>query len=459
MIKNKLQKGQAALLIIFVLGMISVLIGISLVKTGYAESVMGRTTADSAQAFYAANSGVEEAVYKIETLSSFGNPGPDSFILDIAGGTAEVTVYGNDDTRTIESTGTYDKYFRKLKVVVQNTQTMPGFVSAIHAGNGGVELRNNTEVKGKDGVPGNVYSKSYIKGAKNDYTASTGECKNSSSAIYGSAWAVDYIGKLANNDSGVCVSATASATLLNQCFVKENQYSPNPPSADCPSTGSWEYLDSVPVRELPDLGVDRVKNYLTSRGDVYNGDCVITGSNNPSHCLNGTDTVGNIIIDGNVVINPNSGVTIKLSGPVWITGSLEIKSNSRIIPESTSLSQITVVDGTITSNSNVTYSKNVNAFLLFVSTYVSGSDPTSASFCDNPAVTLSSNNESVLFYSMVGCVNVDTGTAVGGFKGALLGEAIRVSNNTVIEYDPDLQTAIFGLTNTGGWQVLSFKEL
>ena len=64
----------------------------------------------------------------------------------------------------------------------------------------------------------------------------------------------------------------------------------------------------------------------------------------------------------------------------------------------------------------------------------------------------------MLFYATVGCVEVNTGTAVGGFKGALLGEAIRVKNNTVIEYDPDLQTTIFGLSSTGGWQTLSFEE-
>jgi hypothetical protein len=39
-----------------------------------------------------------------------------------------------------------------------------------------------------------------------------------------------------------------------------------------------------------------------------------------------------------------------------------------------------------------------------------------------------------------------------------LGRGIRVDNNSNVEYDPDLQSAIFGLTKTGGWQVLTFKE-
>jgi hypothetical protein len=44
------------------------------------------------------------------------------------------------------------------------------------------------------------------------------------------------------------------------------------------------------------------------------------------------------------------------------------------------------------------------------------------------------------------------------FYGALLGQAIRVSQQSSIEYDPDLQTAVFGLTDSGGWQTVSFKE-
>ena len=321
-----------------------------------------------------------------------------------------------------------------------------------------MELRNNTVVKGRDDTPGNVYSKNFIRGAKNDYTPSTGECKNSASAIYGSAWAVGSIEKLAPTDSGVCITASASATLIEQCYVNDKQYSPNTPSSECPSPNVWEHIDSVPVRDLPDLGDQQVKTYLTDHGDVHTGYCKLTGSGNASDCLGGASEIGNIKFDGDLEIDPDPSAIIQFTGPIWVTGDLIIRQNSTIMPKSTSISQITVVDGTITSYSNVTYKKNVDAFLLFISTFLSGPDSTDPTFCDNPAISLSSNNESVLFFSKVGCIIVDTGTATGGFKGALLGEAIRVKNNTEIEYDPDLQTSIFGLTNTGGWQIEDFKE-
>lgn len=451
--RKNLQKGTAALLAIFMLGLIALLIGVTLLNTSYQTSIRGRSQVKTLDSYYAAESGIEEAMAKIQK-SNFGNPGPDNFTITLTASRAEVKVYGSENQRTIESLGYYDKYLRRIKVVVQNTSSMPGFVNAIQAGNGGVELEGNTKVKGKGGVPGNVYSKSFIKGKSKDHTAAG--CKNSASAIYGSAWAVDMIDSLDPGD-GVCITANASATLLKSCYVHGKQFSPNAPLSSCDG-GISQHVDTIPQEDLPDLGVNQIKSYLTSRGDDYSGNCKLTGSGNPSDCLGGTDSLGNIKINGDLEIDPNPGVILKFTGPIWVTGNLLIKSNSRIKPLSTSLSQITVVDGKIDSKSNVTYSKNVDAFLLFISTYISGPDSTDTAFCNNPAISLSSNNESVLFYATVGCVRVDTGTAVGGFKGALLGEAVRVKNNTEIEYDPDLQTAVFGLTESGGWQTLSYEE-
>jgi hypothetical protein len=61
-----------------------------------------------------------------------------------------------------------------------------------------------------------------------------------------------------------------------------------------------------------------------------------------------------------------------------------------------------------------------------------------------------------LFYAKNGCVRVNSNST---FHGAILGIGIRVDNNSTVEYDPALQTAIFGLTRDGGWQTLSFEEI
>jgi hypothetical protein len=457
---KKMMKGQAAILIIFVLGMVALLIGVSLVKTGFAESIMGRSTADSTQAFYAANSGVEDALYRVgKTGYTFRDvSSPDVYNVVLEDSSTEkistnIKIYGTSDEVTIESVGTYDnnirKYIRKIKTTAENTSAIPGFINAIQAGGGGVTLDNTTEVTGKGGVPGNVYSKSYIKGKVKDDTP-TG-CKNAASAIYGSAWAVDKIDSL-DPGKGVCITASASATFLNNCYVHGPRYSPNSPLS-C-NGGTLHHVDSIPVRELPDVGVNKVKNYLTSHGNVIGG-CKLTGSGHLGDCMDGSDSLGDVIVNGDLEINATPGVTIKFTGPIWVTGNLIIRQNSRITPLSTTISQMTIVDKTITSESNVSYMKNVDAFLIFISTYLSGPDSTNPTFCDNPAITLSSNNNSVLFYSTVGCILIN---AHSEFKGAVLGEAVRVDNNSTVEYDPALQFAVFGLSSGGGWQISSFTE-
>ena len=455
--KKFIQKGQAALLSIFLLGLISLLIGVSLLKTGYDASIRGRSGAKSLKAFYSAQSGVEEALAKIQK-TDFGYPNPSSFSISVEEGSAEVSVYGEENQRTIESVGTHDNYIRRLKVVVQNTQIKPGFSNAILAGQGGVVLRNQTLVTSKDGSGGNVYSNTYIKGAKNDYNPLTGDCKNAASKVDGSAYAVEIIDKLAVNDSGVCVIKETHAGSADYCWVKGDVFSPLPPSpVTCPFAGLWTNEQAPSEIALPNMGVDILKNYLSSKGEVFSGNCLADGSGGTNDCTNGTLELGNIIITGD--FEKPSNIDLYISGPVWVKGSVIFNSQGTVglTPDITEVSQILVTDGTLISDSNVVYGSNGNAFLLFISTYDPGVDRRDV--CNDgvtPAIEISSNSNSVLFYSMNGCIQINANSV---FHGAVLGEGIRVDNNSTVEYDPALQTTIYGLTKDGGWQTLSFEEI
>lgn len=453
--KNKNKQGVAAIVIVFVLGLLSLFIGVSLLETGYAQSIMGRNSAQSSKAFYLANAGVEEAVYQISQSGTLGYPGPDNLSFNLNGGTVDATITGTESERFIEAVGSVDNYVRKIKVTVQDTTVKPGFANAIHAGAGGIELRNQTLVTSKDGSGGNIYSNSFVKGAKNDYTTS-GDCKNSASAIDGSVWAVDNITKLATNDSGVCVLGEAHADIIDYCFVKTDVFAPNTPSASCPYLGSYTNEPAPSPIPLPNMGVDSLKSYLNSKGEVFSGNCVADGSGDASDCTSGTLEIGNLIVTGD--FEKPSNIDLKVTGPVWVKGDIVFDSLGSIKPadDITQVSQIILTDGTITSESNVVYGKNVNAYLLLISTFDPGTPANQV--CEDaqtPAITISSNSESVLFYSMNGCVKVNANSQ---FHGALLGEGIRIDNNSDVEYDPDLQTAIFGLTKDGGWKITSFVE-
>lgn len=460
------QKGQAAILIIFILGMVSILVGLSLAQTGFGESIMGRTETASAHAFYLANSGVEDAFYRIN--HGFGEG---SYDFDLENGHVDVTITSvpeKEDHKIIETTGTHQNYVRKIRVEAKNTSLLPGFAHAIHAGLGGAELRNNTVVTGMDGEPGNIFSNSFVKGAKNAYDFKNDECHNSASAVWGSVWAVGEIMKLAENDTGVCIMEEARAGSLVECFIKGNSYSlDDSQTPNCDSLGGWEKAeDPLDPEPLPNMGVDELEKRFKEEnwGTPWPGDCVIDGG--ISDCSEGDNVIGDMIIQGDLIKPSNTD--LYFSGPVWVEGKIILNSLGTVSPEADpkiKVSQLIVAEEQIQVDSNIIFDPYINPelaegenkiFLLFISEYdPTVEDPTLTELCDDPSISLSSNTESVLFYATEGCVEI---TANSTFYGAILGERILVDNNSTVEYDPDLQTAIFGLTTTGGWQTISFKE-
>lgn len=409
--RKKRQAGQAAILIIFVLGMISVLIGLSLVQTGFGESLMGRANPLSAQAFYIANSGLEEALYQLNKNSAY--VGTTLFMTE---GQTAVRVYKDagqaDDQRTIESEAKSGLYIRKIRATADQSS---GFDYAVEAGSGGLKMANNTLVNG------NVYSNSYIEG-KHD-------CPHGSSAskIEGNASAVT------NINADICISGV-------------EQY-PAPPI-------------TLPLSPQDILDF---QTPLNQPGLQFGGTCNPDGSNDIDDCTkgvkeNGIPVLGNIKIVGDLNVNND----LKFSGPVWTTGQLVFNSTANIGLTDTLFDnpekegQIVLVDKEIiVDHPNVIFQTRNGVFLLIVST------STTACSGNDAAISIKSNTENVLFYAKNGCVLVNQNVS---FNGAILGDSIKMDQYSTISYNSGLSDAKFALTDTlnlpnfGPWQTISFKE-
>ncbi len=444
------QKGQAAIMIVFVLGMVAILIGLSQVKLGTLESFRGRGTAGSLQAYYAANSGIEDAIHRIENGSSVTSP------LTVNGNPVTITVTNTGiDTKNVKSVAKNGKYIRRIEANIKNTSVNPGFVYAIHAGANGFELENNTKITGKGNTDGNVFSNGYIKGLSSDHNNNgQKDCKTSASWISGQTTALGEISDLSGsngNNSGVCITKDTIATSFLNCYIKGNPSGPNSLAAKCTANGSYTVAPSPTPVPLPAISV-------TPPSNTFAGDCIADLSGDPTDCTNGNDHMGNITIDGNLTINISNGKTLYFSGPVYVKKNLTITANSvmSVDPAGTS-GQIIYVLGKINSASNVVFGSSGNLYLLFVSEYLPS--PLPADLCGsngaNAAITLSQNTNSVLFYGKKACVYV---TSNSTFHGAILGEKIHVSTNSTVEFDPNLKNAIFSTAAGGGWQVTSFKE-
>ncbi|MDP3998940.1 MAG: pilus assembly PilX N-terminal domain-containing protein [bacterium] len=448
----KNQRGQAAILIVFVLGMVAILIGLSLTRTGFRESIMGRSESESAKAFYAAQAGVEEAFFQIGQDPNYAA----TFNLPVETGQAQVTVSGTSEEKIIESVGTQDRYVRKLKVEVQTTSLKPGFTNAVQAGQGGLELEGNTLISSDDPLEGgNVFSNSSIWGAKQS-------CGVSGSRITGSAWAVDSITKLEKGGGdGVCIIKDAHSSNLEDCSIGDTPFSPNALGADCSSPNPLVFEAAPTPIPLPDMGLESLKNFVKKK-QIFTGDCIIGSTPECYSVDGGVATLGEIYITGNL-IKPNA-TDLNISGPVYVEGNIDFGQNSTVglaASVNAGISQIVVAKGKITSSSNISYTtkespEGQKMFLIFIS----DREPPEGDMCENPdelAIELASNSNTVLFYAAKACIQVKT-TGGESFHGAILGEKIRITSNTILEYDPDLKTAIFGLTKSGGWMTVSFKE-
>jgi len=466
----KSKQGFAAILIIFILGMVSIAVASGLILTGYNESQMARSGASGTSAYYVANSGVEDAIYKLNTLSGYAASSTVTYALPVATGNASVTVKpvaGNTKQRTIDSIGTMGPYASRLHALVENTSVKPGFEFAIQGGTNGVEINNSK-------IDGDVFSNGYIRG--NQAAIKNGACKDTGTGlawITGSASAVDTIGKIDTNDTGPCIMQDAIAAHLTECYVFGTRTSPNTVSTNCGGSVSPPVDSPAPTpapMPLSDSDIQSIKSYLKNKGTTFSDDadltdiddCIIDGTSHAKNCGGITNTIGNIIITGNLVVNSNN--ILSISGPVWVKGSITFNSHVSVSITATT-GQIVITDQSLTSSSNTAFDHNGNAYLLFISTYPVNPSTTptptpipgpSSAFCDTPAITISSNTENVLFFAPSGCALINSNAK---FKGSLVAEKVKITNNSEVTYDPNLVNAVFSTSQTGGWQIASFSQL
>jgi len=419
---------------------------------------MGRTAAASAKAFYAANSGVEDALYQI-SLNPDYQTGTRSYDISETDWSAHIVVSGDDKQKTIESVGKSGIYVRKILVNAVNTSSTPGFSHAVLAGNGGFEMDGNTSVMVDDEHLGEetatVYSQGDIEGKSQAYD-SEGNCKQSSSAILGFVFTEKKLTNLDGNGDGVCIQEEAHATDFEYCYIKGTGYGNFGPECEA---GNELGAEEFPKVGLPNVGIDLLKRSIPVQGVVFDDDCVI-GSGSSCYVMeNSIPTIGNILITGNL-IKPNA-VNLNISGPVYVEGNIQLGSNSIVgLDDLAEVGQIVVAKHQIISSSNVTYrtltKSGQEIFIMFVS---DAEIPAAGDMCAEnlAAINVSANAQSVLFYATKGCVYVNS-TGSTYFHGAILGEKIHMAQNAQVKYDPDLQTAVFGLTKSGGWLITDFKE-
>ena len=160
------QAGLAAILAtLAVLGLVAIVVS-SLTLMTLTEKKMASNAIYSAQAYYAAESGIEDTLYRILKDKNYQNS--NSLIVGSSKATINVTEAGNQ--KIIRVDGEQNNRFRNLQVKLEISTKNISFHYGAQVDQGGLQIQPNAK------VIGNVYSNGSIKGA------------GSNSQITGDAW-------------------------------------------------------------------------------------------------------------------------------------------------------------------------------------------------------------------------------------------------------------------------------
>ncbi len=153
-LRKKSEGGYAALFAVIFLLLVSLTIGNSFTSLSTRGAESGRTNVYSLQAYASAESGAEDAFYRLKKNKNL----PASYTFNVGSSTAEVSVSSpSSSQKSIVSTGDNQNFERNLNIEATNGIGVD-FHYGLQIGDGGIEMNNSAQ------VIGNVYSNGSIVG-------------------------------------------------------------------------------------------------------------------------------------------------------------------------------------------------------------------------------------------------------------------------------------------------------
>ena len=154
MLNLKNQKGFAALYITILVLAVIFGIAVSITILTYGEQKISRNIIKSSQAYYVAEAGIEDSVYRIIKGKKYEATNS----LSVGGGLSSISITSQDDKRIIQSTGEISQRIKKLETILKTESATVAFYYGAQIDKGGLWLGANASVEG------NVYSNGSIDG-------------------------------------------------------------------------------------------------------------------------------------------------------------------------------------------------------------------------------------------------------------------------------------------------------
>ena len=160
-------------------------------------------------------------------------------------------------------------------------------------------------------------------------------------------------------------------------------------------------------------------------------------------------------LDGNSILT--------LTGTVWVTGNLFLKSNTAIQldPSYNPYSGIIVVDGQVSLDSNVTfcgsegYKSAGKCNLPAAGNYLMILSVKNSTGQEDPAIISTSNTKTAVLYASNGFITLNSQSNLKEATGV----GIKMNSNANVSYETGLANAKFSSGPGGGWILKSWEEI
>lgn len=224
--------------------------------------------------------------------------------------------------------------------------------------------------------------------------------------------------------------SNGNITGQNNSQINGDAYAVNTISSPKPTVTGAKHAGSAPS-VLPTLDYDYWKSEANINNDPYIGNYIV----------NTTVTLGPKKIQGDLTLN--TGASLTITGPIWVTGNFTMNSNSNMYLDESfgSIGTVFIVDGTITiaSNTNIhSTSATPKGYILIASTSSAAN-----------TVTLSSNVTNCLIYALNGEMIFNS----NAHANAVVAKKFKLSGNATLDYDTGLADAEFSTGPGGGWTI------
>src|SRR3989344_2638804 len=149
------EQGFAAFFLSVILFTVAFAVAISISLLTLFQQQVGDNASYSAQAYYAAESGLEDALLRVSKGMSFVEDTPYSFMVEnaVAGITISSVLVG---ARTIAVEGDRESRIRKTEAVYELDSSTPGLFYGAQVGDAGLNLQNDATVDGNIFSSGNM---------------------------------------------------------------------------------------------------------------------------------------------------------------------------------------------------------------------------------------------------------------------------------------------------------------